>query len=181
MVTGASRAEVAILVIDAKEGIKENSRRHAVMLSMLGVHQVIIAVNKMDLVDYDQHRFESIVEEFQQFLQELKIDVNNYLPIAALAGQNLVEVPPMMSWWQGPCLMEALDSTKPSKVTEHQDFRMPVQGVYKFARFGDERRIVAGQVTSGMAKEGQQIIFQPSMKTARIKKFRTFLSLKKIH
>ena len=174
MVTGASRAQVAILVIDAKEGIQENSKRHSVMLSMLGVHQVIVLVNKMDLVDYSQSRFELIAEEFDQFLNQLDITVQEYLPVAALAGQNLVEAPTLMQWWRGPNLMDALDSAKMSEKTEVESFRMPVQGVYKFARFGDDRRIVAGKVTSGVAKEGQQVVFYPSMKTARIKAVQNF-------
>lgn len=179
MVTGASRAQVAILVIDAKEGIQENSKRHSVMLSMLGVHQVIVLVNKMDLVNYSQSRFDLIVEEFDQFLSQLDVTVQEYLPVAALAGQNLIEAPTLMQWWQGPTLMQTLDGAKLPEKTEVESFRMPVQGVYKFARFGDDRRIIAGKVTSGMAKEGQQIVFYPSMKTARIKAVQNFPEAKR--
>lgn len=174
MVTGASRAQVAILVIDAKEGIQENSRRHAVMLSMLGIKEVVVVVNKMDLVNYKQEVYEAIVEEFDQFLSQLDVKVQSFLPVSAMQGQNLVNTPDQMSWYKAESLMGILDNLRLDEISELDNFRMHVQGVYKFTQFEDDRRIVAGNVSSGLATEGQSLVFYPSMKTAKIKSVEGF-------
>ena len=174
MVTGASRAQIAILVIDAKEGVQENSRRHAVMLSMLGIQQVVVVINKMDLVNYKQEVYEAIVQEFDQFLSQLDVKVQSFLPVSAMQGQNLVTTPDQMKWFKADSLMQTLDNLRLDEIAELDNFRMPVQGVYKFTQFEDDRRIVAGNVTSGLATEGQRLVFYPSMKTARIKSVEGF-------
>ena len=174
MVTGASRAQVAILVIDAKEGVQENSRRHAVMLSLLGIQEVVVVVNKMDLVNYKQEVYEAIVEEFDQFLNKLDVKVQSFLPVSAMQGQNLVTAPDHMSWYKAESLMQTLDNLRLDKIAKLDNFRMPVQGVYKFTQFEDDRRIVAGSVTSGSVAQGQRLVFYPSMKTAKIKSVEGF-------
>lgn len=109
MVTGASRAEAALLVIDAKEGIKENSKRHGHIVSMLGIKQVVVLVNKMDLVGFDREVYEAIVSEFGEFLQKVNIRPINYIPISAFNGDNIAQRSRNTLWYDGPTVLEQLD------------------------------------------------------------------------
>lgn len=174
MVTGAARAEAAVLVIDAKEGVRENSRRHGYMLSMLGIRQIAVVINKMDLVDYNQDIFESVKKEYLEFLDEIKIEPAFVLPISAFEGDNIISLSSRMPWYQGKTVLEVLDAFQCEKAETEQDFRMPVQDVYKFTRDGDDRRIVAGTVTSGRIKNGDEVIFYPSGKKSYIKTIEAF-------
>ena len=174
MVTGAARAEAALLVIDAQEGIQENSRRHGNLLSMLGIHQMAVLINKMDLVDFRQERFQVIQQEFGEFLAKVGLEPAGFIPVSARLGDNISSRSEAMPWYQGPTVLEALDAFEKEKLLEDRPFRMPVQDVYRFTSFGDERRIVAGTVLSGRSKVGDEIVFYPSGKHTSIASLETF-------
>ncbi len=174
MVTGASRAEAALLVIDAEEGVQENSRRHGYMLSMLGIRQICVLVNKMDLVRYERKVFDSIVTEYGKFLDEIGIQPTAYIPISGRYGDNLVEHSPNMKWYSGKTVLDQLDDFQLERKVSDKPFRMPVQGVYKFTKFEDTRRIIAGTVDTGTAKAGDTVIFYPSGKKSKIKTIEVF-------
>ncbi len=174
MVTGASRAEAALLVIDADEGIQENSRRHGHMVSVLGIKQVSILVNKMDLADYNEDIFVKIEEEYTQFLQELNIEPVSFIPISARDGENLVKLSGEMPWYSGCSVLQQLDNFQKSLTKENLPFRMPVQDIYKFTADNDDRRIIAGTIDSGTIKAGDEVILFPSSKTSKIKTIEGF-------
>ncbi|HPJ89571.1 MAG TPA: GTP-binding protein [Thermotogota bacterium] len=174
MVTGASRAEAALLVIDANEGVRENSKRHGYMLSMLGIKQVAILVNKMDLVDYSEDTFNVIVEEYTEFLKQINIEAETFIPVSGMMGDNVAHSSEKMSWYKGKTVLEQLDAFRVEKHPEDLPFRMSVQDVYKFTRDGDNRRIVAGTVDSGKVAVGDHIIFYPSGKASTLKTIEEF-------
>jgi bifunctional enzyme CysN/CysC len=174
MVSGAARAEASILVIDALEGIQENSRRHGYMLSMLGIKQIAVLINKLDLVDYDQKVFQNIKVEYLSFLKEIELEPRYVIPVSGRNGDNLAKSSKIMNWYDGPTLLEALDKFEKEKPQENKPFRMYVQDVYKFTQNGDQRRIVAGTVESGTVDSGSEIVFYPSGKKSRINKFEKF-------
>lgn len=168
MVTGASRAEAGFLVIDANEGIRENSKRHGHMISLLGIKQVSVLVNKMDLVDYDQTVFENIKKEFTEFLHEVNIDPTSFIPISAMSGDNITTPSVKTPWYNGNSVLSQVDDFKKAKVKEELPFRMPVQDIYKFTDSGDDRRIIAGTIESGTIKKGEDVIFLPSGKKSKL-------------
>jgi bifunctional enzyme CysN/CysC len=176
MISGAARAEAAVLVIDAKEGVRENSRRHGYILSMLGIKQVVVVVNKMDLVKYDQAHFENIEKEYRGFLEQIgAVSPRQFVPVAAVAGVNLAtrgtkETP----WYKGPTLLELLDALPKAPPKIDQPLRMPLQAVYKFTKHGDDRRIFAGRIEAGKAKVGDKVVFSPSNKISTIKSIEGF-------
>ncbi len=165
MVTGAAQAEAALLVIDAAEGIQEQSRRHGYLLHLLGIRQVAVLVNKMDLVDFSADRFGRVAEDFRAYLAELGVEPACMVPISAREGDNLVRHSPRMPWYQGPSVVQALDSFAYTSLPVDRPLRMPVQDVYKF----DQRRIVAGRIEAGRLAVGDTVLFSPSNKTARIR------------
>ena len=176
MISGAARAEAAVLVIDAKEGVRENSRRHGYILSMLGIRQVVVCVNKMDLVNYDQATFRAIEKEYRGFLEGIgAVSPRAFVPISAMNGVNLAKRGAKeTSWYDGPTLLELLDtiSKAPSKVD--QPLRMPLQAVYKFTKHGDDRRIFAGRIEAGKVSVGDKVVFSPSNKVSTIKSIEGF-------
>ncbi|WP_069998062.1 sulfate adenylyltransferase subunit 1 [Cellulosilyticum sp. I15G10I2] len=174
MVTGAARAEAALLVIDANEGVMENSKRHGYLLSMLGIKQVVILVNKMDLIGYDKLRFEQITEEYKAFLAEIGVKANAFIPISGFEGDNVAVSSDKMPWYKGMTVLEKLDALINKKNTENQIFRMPVQGVYKFTAGGDDRRIVAGTIDTGKVRIGDGVVFYPSGKKSKVKSIERF-------
>jgi bifunctional enzyme CysN/CysC len=174
MVSGAARAEAAVLVIDAKEGIQENSKRHGYLMSMLGVRQITVAVNKMDLVNYDRGVFEDIRDEYMAFLARIGITPRFFVPIAAFHGENMVRHSEKMPWYKGPDLLSAMDRFEKAPPKEGQPFRMPLQDVYKFTAQNDDRRIFAGRVESGKVRVGDEVVFQPSGKRSRVKSLEAF-------
>jgi bifunctional enzyme CysN/CysC len=174
MVTGAAHAEAALLVIDAKEGIQENSKRHGYLLGMLGVKQVTVIVNKMDLAGYSQKIFESIEREYRMFLSAQRVVPVSFIPIAALHGSNIAVRAPEMSWYKGPTVLEQLDRFENKTSLSELPFRFPVQDIYKFTEDGDERRIAAGTVDSGNISAGEEVVFLPSYKRAQIKSVEQF-------
>jgi len=174
MITGASRAEAALLVIDAAEGVKENSRRHGYMLSMLGIKQVAVLVNKMDLAGYEEKRFNEIRDEYDSFLEKIGLQVSTYIPVSGMEGENIVSLSKKMGWYTGGSVLETLDSFKDSSSPVNKPFRMPVQDIYKFTRFGDSRRIVAGNVDAGSITVGDEVMFFPSGKKSTVSGFAAF-------
>ena len=174
MVTGASRAEAALMVIDAARGVEENTRRHGYFLSMLGIRQVAVLVNKMDLVDYDRTVFESIRSEFLGFLQKIGIEPAAFIPVSGMQGDNIVNRSGRTPWYEGPTMLEQMDAFRSLSAPEELPFRLPVQGVYKFTAQGDDRRIIAGTVDSGRLRAGDQIVFYPSGKKTRVKTLEEF-------
>ncbi len=174
MVTGAARAEAALLIIDAQEGVQENSKRHGYLLSMLGIRQIAVCVNKMDLVNYSQKEFEKIEKEYRAFLKQIGIEPKFFVPIAAFHGDNIVENSPRLSWYKGGSVLSTLDAFEKAPSLETKPFRMPVQGIYKFTEEGDDRRIVAGRIESGTIAVGDKVIFLPSNKRSEIKSIEIF-------
>jgi len=174
MVTGASRAEAALLVIDASRGVEENTRRHGYFLSMLGIRQIAVLVNKMDLVDFDQRVFEDIREEFTRFLMKIDIEPASFIPVSGAEGDNIASRSERIPWYGGPCLLEQLGAFKAVEPPEQQPLRMPVQGVYKFTGGGDSRRIVAGAVEAGEIRPGDRVVFLPSGKKTCVKALEAF-------
>lgn len=165
MMTGAANAEAAILMVDANEGLQEQSRRHGYLLSMLGIDQVILAVNKMDLVDYSRERFEEVAAEFQEFLAPLGVVPKHVIPVSARNGHNITEASAKTPWYEGPAILEALDSFRPSPTGEDLPLRFVVQDIYRF----DERRIIAGRVETGVLRVGDELVFWPERKRSRVK------------
>jgi bifunctional enzyme CysN/CysC len=173
MVTGASRAEAALLVIDAFEGLRENSRRHGFMLSMLGINQIAVLINKMDLVGYSQEVFERLVNECQSHLSQIGVTPIWFIPVSGSRGENLAAAAPSLGWYEGPTVLDALDGFTNRPRPTAAAFRMPVQAVYKFAAHGDGR-IVAGTVESGRMSIGDEVVFYPSGKKSRVKTIEAF-------
>ncbi len=174
MISGAARAEAALLLIDAHEGIKENSKRHGYVMRFLGIKNVAVCVNKMDLVGYDQKVFEQIKTDYTKFLNEIDLKPNCFIPIAAFHGDNMVSPSPNMPWYKGQSILGVLDNFEKAAPKDQQVFRMPVQDIYKFTEEGDDRRIVAGRVETGTIKLGDEIVFLPSGKKNRIKTIEYF-------
>lgn len=174
MITGAARAQAALLMIDAKEGVQENSRRHAYMLSMLGIQQIAVVINKMDLVDYSEEVYNKVKEEYLEFLAQIDITPAFVLPVSSFQGENIVKPSEKMPWYDGMCILEVLDEFECEEEHDRQPFRMPVQDVYKFTRNGDDRRIVAGTIETGTIRAGQEVIFYPSGKKSHIKNIECF-------
>lgn len=174
MITGASRAEAALLVIDALEGVQENSRRHGYMLSLLGIKQVIVLINKMDLVAYRKEAFESVVNDYSQFLARIDINPIGFIPVSGVAGDNVAVKSKEMPWYEGHTVLEILDTLRKEKPLFDKPFRMPVQDVYKFTNFGDNRRMIAGTIEAGSVRAGEEVVFYPSGKKSRIKSIEFF-------
>jgi bifunctional enzyme CysN/CysC len=174
MITGAARAEAALLVIDAKEGILENSKRHGYLLSMLGIPQIAVLVNKMDLVGYDEKVFREIEKGYGDFLKGFNLRPDVFIPISAMGGQNLAARSREMSWYKGPTVLEQLDLFQHEPGRGSASFRFPVQDIYKFTELGDDRRIMAGTIETGTVRAGDEVIFLPSKKRTRIKTIEEF-------
>ena len=174
MVTGASRAEAALLVIDASRGVEENTRRHGYFLSMLGIRQIAVLVNKMDLVAFDQSVFEDIKSEFLTFLRKIDVEPVQFIPVSGAQGDNIASPSPRIGWYDGPTVLEQLDAFRPVEPPERRPLRMPVQGVYKFTAGGDSRRIVAGAVEAGELRPGDRVVFLPSGKKTTVKTLEQF-------
>ena len=174
MVTGASRAEAALMVIDAARGIEENTRRHGYFLSMLGIRQVAVLVNKMDLVGYSEEVYRSIVTEFTEFLAKINISPAAFIPVSGMEGDNIAIRSERTPWYFGPTVLEQMDAFVPVPSPENRPLRMPVQGVYKFTEGGDERRIVAGTLEAGSLRAGDKIVFYPSGKKTTVASLEVF-------
>ena len=165
MVTGAAQAQAALLVIDAQEGVQENSRRHGYLLDLLGIRQVAVLVNKMDLVGYARERFDTIETEYRAWLAQVGLQPGRFIPISAWQGDNIATASTNMPWWKGPTVVETLDEFRAAHRPGDQPLRLPIQDVYRF----DHRRILAGRVESGRIEVGERVVFAPSNKTSTVK------------
>ncbi len=174
MVTGAARAEAALLVIDAKEGVKENSKRHGYLLSMLGIKQITVLVNKMDLVDYNKDRFDEIEKEYREFLKSINVEPISFIPVSGFFGENIKNKSDKLDWYNGLTILDTLDSFENKDISKDLPFRMPVQAVYKFTNNNDDRRIIAGTVETGNLKVGDSVVFYPSGKKTKVKTIEAF-------
>jgi bifunctional enzyme CysN/CysC len=165
MVTGAANAEAALLLIDAHEGVQENSRRHGYLLHLLGVRQLAVLVNKMDLANYSHARFQNIEREYRVWLATIGLTPKAFIPIVARDGDNIDSRSPNMPWWEGPTVVQTLDEFTSEEPPLSQPLRFPIQDVYRF----DERRILAGRVESGTLQVGDRLLFCPHNKTSTIR------------
>lgn len=164
MITGASRADAAVLVIAANEGVREQSRRHAYLLSLLGIKQLIIVVNKMDLADFTEEKFSEIEKEYRKFLAELGLEARVFVPASAKNGDNVASASKKMKWHRGPSVLESLDLLESQSADVDLPLRFCVQDVYRF----DERRIIAGRVETGKLRVGDELVFSPANKASKV-------------
>jgi bifunctional enzyme CysN/CysC len=167
MISGAANSEAALLVIDANEGVGEQSRRHGYLLQLLGVQQVSVAINKMDLVGYSEKRFNGVRDEYVAYLSSIGIIPTHVIPISGKEGDCLTSPSANMPWYQGPNIMDSLGSFSPNPDLNDLPLRLPVQDIYKF----DERRIIVGRIESGTLRVGDDILFSPSNKLAKVASF----------
>ena len=174
MVTGAARADAALLVVDARAGIQDTTRRHARLLPMLGVRHIGLLVNKIDLVGYEQSVFESLERDLRAFLRDLGVNAGPCIPVSGREGDNLAGRSAATPWYRGPTVVEFLDGLEELPAPVDQPFRMPVQGIYKFTAADDERRIVAGGVASGRLRLGDEVVFYPSGKRSQVRSLEVF-------
>jgi bifunctional enzyme CysN/CysC len=165
MITGASQADGAVLIIDALEGVRDQTRRHGYLLHLLGVKQVAVVVNKMDRVEFSRERFQDISDEISSHLIGLGVTPSAVIPISARDGDGVAQRTPRIDWYGGPTVVEALDALEPARPPDALALRLPVQAIYKF----DDRRIVAGRIESGHLSAGDEIVIMPSAKIAKIK------------
>jgi bifunctional enzyme CysN/CysC len=165
MVTGAANAEAALLLIDAHEGVQENSRRHGYLLNLLGIRQIAVLVNKMDLENYSESKFNQIESEYRHWLKTIGVEPTVFIPIAAKHGDNIASRSSNTAWWKGATVLETLDRFKLAEVPKNQPLRFPIQDVYRF----DDRRILAGRVEAGSIKIGDKLVFSPTNKSSTVK------------
>jgi bifunctional enzyme CysN/CysC len=158
MITGAAQADAALLLIDAKEGIREQSKRHGYLLHLLGVRQVIVVVNKMDMVDYSSDVFHAIEKEYSAYLTQLGVTPTHFIPVSAREGDGILLPSSRTQWYRGPSIVQALDDCNATEADASAPLRFPVQDIYKF----DDRRILAGRIESGTLRVGDTLLFSPS-------------------
>ena len=164
MVTGAASADAAVLVVDATEGVSEQTRRHAYLLTLIGVPQVVVAVNKMDLVGFDARRFAAVAGEVRDYLERIGLHPAEVVPLSARGGDNLAAPSAALDWWRGATLLAALDALPSRPAAADRPLRLPVQDVY---REGD-RRVLVGRIDSGRLRLGDALRFLPTGRTARV-------------
>ena len=160
MITGASQADAAVLVVSANEGVQAQTKEHAILARTLGVGQMIVAINKMDMVNYDEAKFNKIKDEISQLLKTLgfKVDTIQFVPISAYKGDNVVKKSENMSWYNGPTLIEALDNLNPPEKPVNLPLRLPIQDVYNITGIGV---VPVGRVETGVMKVGDKVIAMP--------------------
>ncbi len=164
MITGASQAEAAILIVDANEGVREQTRRHAYILGMLGLDQVIVVINKMDLVSYSEARFEEVKREILSFLASLGISPTYVIPISARDGDNVALPSDKMSWYEGLTVLDGLDTFELRGAAVDRPLRFPIQDVYKVR----DKRILVGRVEAGRIHADEEILFVPQGTRSRV-------------
>ena len=165
MITGAASAEAALLLIDAEAGVQENSRRHAYLLNLLGIRQIAVLVNKMDLAGFSETRFKHVEADYRAWMRTINVSPKAFIPISAKHGDNIATRGNSMPWWKGPTVLELLDTFDSTQQPEGQPLRFPIQDVYRF----DDRRILSGRVESGTLRVGDKLVFCPSGKTSVVK------------
>ncbi len=172
MVTGASTADLAVILVDARKGVLVQTRRHSYLAHLIGIRNIVLAVNKMDLIDYDQGRFDAILEDYRSFACSIGITDFTAIPVSGLAGDNIAQASDNMPWYHGPVLMEHLEAVKLARqIDETKPFRMPVQRV---SRPDLDFRGFSGQIATGTVKPGDAVRVLPSGKTSTIARIVTF-------
>ncbi len=169
MLTGASHAQVAILVVSAPEGVQEQTGRHAFLVHMLGVKQLIVAINKMDLVDYSEAVFQAVKDDTSQLLSSLGYSGTKFVPVSAMEGDNVYKPSKRMEWYQGLTLIHTLDGIELEEISE-KPLRFVVQDVYHV----DSERVTVGRVESGSMVKGDRLVFQPSGVKGKVEKIKVF-------
>jgi sulfate adenylyltransferase large subunit len=170
MITGSSLAEAALLLIDAEEGLREQTHRHAYLLSLLGVKQVIVVINKMDLVDFSQARFDELQNDITARLKEFGIEPLCVVPISAQLGDNMAATSENLAWYQGKTLLDTLDTLQHIGKPQDAPLRFPLQDIYDL----DGEKVLVGKLVSGTLNKGQEVIFHPCGKSAKIKEIKQF-------
>ncbi|HEY6256579.1 MAG TPA: GTP-binding protein [Xanthobacteraceae bacterium] len=165
MITGAAQADAALLIVDAAEGVRDQTRRHGYLLHLLGVRQVAVVINKMDRVGFEEQRFRDIETEISTHLINLGLAPTAVIPISARDGDGVARRTDLIAWYGGPTVVEALDGFVPSRQADELALRLPVQAIYKF----DDRRIIAGRIETGRIAVGDEIVVMPSGRTARVR------------
>ncbi len=171
MITGASQAEAAILMLDVNEGIMEQTKRHAYILNLLGIKQVVVAMNKMDLVNYSEEKFKKVRDELTKFLESINVKPTYFIPISAFNGENIVKKSENMKFYGGPTILEALDSFHKKKDREDSKLIFPVQDVYEI----DGKRIIVGKVECGKISKGDSLVALPSKHDITVNTIEKFL------
>ena len=166
MITGGSTANLAIILVDARTGVITQTRRHTYLVSLLGIRHVVLAVNKMDLVDFNKEVFDKIVADYMSFVAPLAIDDVTCIPLSALDGDNVVEKSDRTPWYEGPALLDFLENVPIDKDRNYDDFRYPVQFVL---RPNLDFRGFCGKVASGVVRKGDAVMALPSGKTSKVK------------
>ncbi len=174
MVTGASNANLMIILVDARNGVVEQTRRHSIIASLLNIRHVVVAINKMDLVDYSQDRYNNIVIDFASIAKTLQLQDVTYLPISALNGDNIVDRSSSLPWYEGPALLELLETTPIDVATEHQRGRLSVQYVIRpQTETHHDYRGYTGKISSGVYRKGDLVTVLPAGHQTRIKSIET--------
>ena len=171
MATGASTAELAILMVDARHGVMTQTRRHSKIVHLLGVKKIVLAINKMDLVDYNQDRFNSILNDYQNFAKEIGIKDFSAIPVSALKGDNITQPSDYMAWYSGQCLIDYLERVPLETPNEMDPFSMPIQWVN---RPNLDFRGFSGQITTGQISVGDTITVLPANVSSTVKSIVTF-------
>ncbi|MBW2040118.1 MAG: GTP-binding protein [Deltaproteobacteria bacterium] len=171
MITGTSQAEAALLIVDAQEGVREQTKRHGYILGMLGLRQVIIVINKMDLVNYSEERFQEVKEEIAAFLNSLYISPPYTIPISAIKGDNVAKASGHLPWYKGSTMLEALDTFSELKI-EEKPFRFPVQDIYQV----EGKRMIVGRVEAGSVQRGDTLYLLPLKKEVKVENIEKFLA-----
>jgi bifunctional enzyme CysN/CysC len=164
MISGAADADAAILLIDGSRGIQQQTRRHAYLLNLLGIQQVVVLINKMDLIEFSSSVFEKLSSEISNYFKEIHLKPQAIIPISARYGDMLITSSENMAWYKGPTVLEAINSFAYYNLIEGCPLRFPVQDIYKF----DERRIIVGRIESGVIRIGDELRFSPSNQTAKV-------------
>jgi len=164
MVTGASQADAAVIIVDSDEGLMEQSRRHAYIIGMLGIKQVIVACNKMDLIDYDEMKFNEIVKSYTEFLDTIDISPKYFVPLSAKNGINITKKSDEMQWYSGPTFLDSLDILVPHESKENLPFCFPVQDVYNI----ENESVYVGRIEFGKISIGDEVTVLPSGSKVKI-------------
>lgn len=159
MITGASQADAAILVVDVNEGIQPQTKEHAYLARTLGINQIVVAINKMDKVNYDQNKFNKVKEEMESLMKGVGFKDVKFIPVSAYEGDNVAKKSEKMSWYDGPTLIEVLDTFQPPEKPVDLPLRIPVQDAYNITGVGT---VLVGRVETGKLKKGDQVVIEPA-------------------
>jgi bifunctional enzyme CysN/CysC len=175
MITGASSADIAILIIDASEGLKEQTKKHAYLLKLLGLDNVICLFNKMDKINYDEKKFLKVEKELRQFTDNIGVSITALVPVSAKYGENIIKRSQKLSWYNGKPFCEILDSYNIKKSTDDLPLRLPIQDIYKI----DDKRVIVGRIETGKLKLNDELFFLPSSEIVKLKSFEAWPKEKK--